>query len=193
MRSADLLAALPEARQEDAAVDPREAALSHLVRACASRALRISTDLLRSRVDAEDAVQEALARACRDFDKLRDHGSLEGWFFRVLINVCMRTRRRQALWRTLTPWRGQAPAAAPEPIDPARRADESLVARAELDRLNAAIDELPGKQRTALLLRYGHDASVAEIADMLGIGVGTAKTHLARALARTRTRLERTP
>ena len=46
------------------------------------------------------------------------------------------------------------------------------------------------QQRTALVLRYGHDLPVAEVADLLGVELATAKTHLVRGLARLRDLME---
>ena len=53
-----------------------------------------------------------------------------------------------------------------------------------------SLDGLAPKQRAAVVLRYGHDLSVAEIADILGVEPATAKTHLVRGLGRLRELME---
>src|SRR5262245_25022343 len=150
----------------------RDHALAELLR-CAPRAFRIAADLLRDRVEAEDAVQEALARVCREYGRVRDP---QAWFFKVLVNVCLRAQRRRR-WRSIF-WRSE--------VDPAPSAEQRVAHR----ELLAAVDQLPPMQRTAVVLRYGHDLSWSEIAEMLGIGEGTVKTHLSRGLTRLRKQLK---
>ena len=149
----------------------REQALAELLRS-APRAFRMAADLLRDRAEAEDVVQEALARVCRDFESVRDP---QAWFFRVVVNLCMRVQRRRR-WRAIF-WTSD--------IDSAPGPDE----RAAHRELLAAVDGLPAMQRTAIVLRYAQELSVAEIAQLLGVGEGTVKTHLSRGLARLRKRM----
>ena len=59
-----------------------------------------------------------------------------------------------------------------------------------LGALFGRLDDLSPQQRTALVLRYGHDLPVPEIAAMLGVELATAKTHLVRGLARLRDLME---
>jgi RNA polymerase sigma-70 factor, ECF subfamily len=149
----------------------REQALAEFLRS-APRAFRVAANLLRDRAEAEDVVQEALARVCRDFESVRDP---QAWFFRVVVNLCMRTQRRRR-WRAIF-WTSE--------VDLAPGPDE----RAAHRELLAAVDRLPAMQRTAVVLRYAQELSLGEIAELLGIGEGTVKTHLSRGLARLRKRM----
>lgn len=152
----------------------REAALDHLIRTAAPRAMRIAVRLVGP-VDAEDAVQEALARTCRDFARVREP---EAWLVRVLVNHCLRVQRRRRVWRWL--WLDPpAPAPAPSAHEQLERARAAALLRHHVDRL-------PTMQRTAIVLRYGEDLSPAEIAAAMGVEETTVKTHLARGLARLR-------
>jgi RNA polymerase sigma-70 factor (ECF subfamily) len=67
---------------------------------------------------------------------------------------------------------------------------EAIADREELGALFARLDTLSPQQRAALVLRYGHDLPVATIAEMLGVELATAKTHLVRGLARLRDLME---
>ena len=166
----------------------REQALDEVARRCARRGYSIAYRLLRDRSEAEDAVQEALARACESWSRLRDPAAMDAWFHRVLTNLCLRTLRRRRLFA----WCRRA-----DLEDAARPADElpavSLPDLAGLDarRLLAAVDRLPPMQKSVVVLRYGEDMAIGDIAAALGIGTETVKTHLARGLGRLRDRLGR--
>ena len=187
-------------RPTEAAAARRERALTQLATATAPRGYRIAFDLLRDRAEAEDAVQEALARACEAADRLREPDAIEGWFYRVLTNVCLRQLRRRRLRRWLGGGRrgtpnqhyDALPDEAPdlEANGPDAPADQALAERQEIAHLLDQLDALPAQQRVALVLRYGHDRSIAEIADMLDVKPATIKTHLVRGLRRLRAALE---
>jgi RNA polymerase sigma-70 factor (ECF subfamily) len=168
----------------------RNEALEALLRTSSARGMRIAQALLRSRAEAEDAVQEALARACQEFARLRDPAALDGWFYRVLTNVCMRAQRRG---RVLRGWRrllGQSETPSLEQAGDVLLPDEELSRRQRLRLLQRRVHELPPMQRTVLILRYGQELPIFEIAEMLGVGAGTVKTHLTRGLARLREKME---
>jgi len=124
-------------------------------------------------------LQEALVRTLDGFHRLRDPRALEGWFFTVLTNLCIRSLRRRrvvAAFARLVGARGDTGRAASD-LGP------------DHARLVTALDELPAMQKTAMVLRYGHDLGVDEIAAAMDVGAETVKTHLKRARARLRARL----
>jgi RNA polymerase sigma-70 factor (ECF subfamily) len=186
-----------DVRSTDAAAARREHVLTRLATATAPRGYRVAFDLLRDRAEAEDAVQEALARACEAADRLREPDAIEGWFYRVLTNVCLRMLRRRRVRRWLGMGRRPADAAPgladdPPDLDPdASPADQALAERQEIAHLLDQLDALPAQQRVALVLRYGHDRSIAEIAELLAVKPATIKTHLVRGLRRLRAAMER--
>ena len=184
--------------------------LSELAQAPARKAYAIAYDLLGNRAEAEEAVQDALARACENLHELRDAAAAPAWFLRIVTTQCLRTLRRRRLRRAVfgrwlervsddgeaTPVEGDGlPTAelgarlhgtAPPP------ADAALGSHQDVASLLARLGDLPSKQRAALVLRYGHDLPVPAIAEMLGVEQATAKTHLVRGLARLRELLETT-
>lgn len=183
-----------------ASATTRERLIAELAEGPARRGFHIAYDLLGSRAEAEDAVQEALARACEALDRLREPAAAEAWFRRVLVNVCLRALRRRRMRRVV---RGIFPGAGEPPPDaiaedlpsvsapPSEDIVDQIAARADTRRLLTALEHLPAKQRTALMLRYGQELSVGEVADLLGVGHGTAKTHLVRGLRRLRSLMEK--
>jgi RNA polymerase sigma-70 factor, ECF subfamily len=128
-----------------------------------------------SRAAAEDAVQEALARAWERTERGEQIDSLRAWVMKVAINFT-----RSAYRRTRAE----------------HRARERLAARGDLDLMGTqptiagsdrtidigrALSTLPRRQREATVLRYYLDLSVLEVAAALGVNEGTAKTTLFRA------------
>jgi RNA polymerase sigma-70 factor (ECF subfamily) len=185
--------------------DARSRLLSDLAGPPARKGYGIAYDLLGNRAEAEEAVQEALARACESIGDLRDQAAAPAWFLRIVTTMCLRTLRRRRLKRALFGWwpgrdeeTDAAPAADTGTDDIAERMHatggpaprDALAEREELGALFAQLDQLSAQQRTALVLRYGHDLPVPEIAQLLGVELATAKTHLVRGLARLRDLME---
>ncbi len=118
------------------------------------------------RVEAEDAVQEAFARAVAAGDRFRRVDNPEAWLRTVALNVLRRRWRRSRMFGALSP-RLATPADVPG-------ISEDHVAVIE------ALRELPVSQREVLALFYFGDLSVHEIAATLGIADGTVKSRLTR-------------
>ena len=118
-----------------------------------------------SRNDAEDAAQEALARAFQRWRRLRGQPWIDGWILTTTINVLRKTGPRRARAGPNEP--------APNPAD----------VDASLD-LWKAIRELPNRQAEAVVLHYLADLPIRSVAGAMGCREGTAKAHLSRARAR---------
>jgi RNA polymerase sigma factor (sigma-70 family) len=142
----------------------------------ARRLYGLAFSILRDAGEAEDAVQETMVRAWRNWDSLRDEAARAGWLTRICVNHCV--RRRSLMSRLPWPSGGRdevLPAAVPPaPADP-RRA-----------RLRDGFKRLSVRQRAVLSLHYHHGYSLDESAALIGCRPGTARSHLARALATLR-------
>jgi RNA polymerase sigma-70 factor (ECF subfamily) len=148
----------PAARESAAAYDARFA----LAR---DRLVRICTGLVGD--EAEDVVQDAYLRGRSRWRQLRDDDLFEAWLTRIAINLCINRRRsrQRLLERVPILARGQAP--------PTR--DISLV---EL------IETLPPRERTLVVLYYGHGYEAEEIARMTGLSAVNVRTIVFRARRR---------
>jgi RNA polymerase sigma-70 factor, ECF subfamily len=179
--------------------------LSDLATGPAKKGYAVAYDLLGNRAEAEEAVQEALARACEAIDDLRDPGAAPAWFLRIVTTMCLRMLRRRKLRRALIGWLPGQKETTAAPADLAAPREDiaermhgvanaapvaQLQSQQELGALFGRLEELSTQQRTALVLRYGHDLPVGEIAELLGVELATAKTHLVRGLARLRDLME---
>jgi RNA polymerase sigma factor (sigma-70 family) len=147
------------------------------------RAIRVARRILGDETLAEDAAAEALARAHAAWRKVGSQPYCEAWILRVTANVAVdltRKRRRTDLL----------------PLDDAR--DLSLDADREdrhlshLD-LADALASLPKRQREVVVLQHLQGFSEAEVAEALGVSVGTVKKNGFRAREAMRKRLGRDP
>ena len=128
---------------------------------------------------ARDAVQEALIRAWRDLPGLRDPAAFDGWLRRLTVNACLDQLRRRK-HRPIEV--GITDAFAPAVADFSR----GVIDRDVLDR---ALLDLEPDRRALVVLHCFLGAPLHEVANALGIPVGTAKSRLNRTLGILRARL----
>jgi RNA polymerase sigma-70 factor, ECF subfamily len=140
---------------------------------CGPLAYRVARGVLRNDADAEDVAQEALLRAYRRFDRLRDPLRFRGWLVRIVFRLAL-DRARSAKRRELreTEWSQPSRRAAPPTA-------EELAASSEFQKhFDRAMDALPEKLRLVLLLSAMEGHTLEEVAAMLGLPVGTVKSRL---------------
>jgi len=131
------------------------------------RLLTAALRLLRyRRHDAEEAVQDAWLRIWGSAEGLRDPASWAAWIYRILRNCCLKRR--------------QVPAGAPLP-DVA--APDAAAEPPDLVPLALALQRMPDAYREAVILRYQQKLEYHEIAEVLEIAVGTAKSNVHRGIA----------
>jgi RNA polymerase sigma-70 factor (ECF subfamily) len=136
--------------------------------------------LLGNAAEAEDATQEAMARAWRARRSLRDPSAFEPWLDRIVVNSCRDRLRRRRVVKIVDLDEG----AHVEGRDPFR----DFLARDELGR---ALDVLTPDQRIVVVLRFWRDLSLEQIAQRLDWPLGTVKSRLHHAMAALRGQLER--
>jgi len=137
---------------------------------CGPLAFRVARGVLRNSADAEDVAQEALLRAYRRFEHLRDRARFRGWLVRISFRLAIdrtRSSKRREVRETL--WSQSAP----------RPSTEDLAATSEFQaHLDRAMEELPEKHRLVLLLAAMQGHTLEEVAAMLGLPIGTVKSRL---------------
>jgi len=140
---------------------------------CGPLAYRVARGVLRNDADAEDVAQEALLRAYRRFDRLRDAQRFRGWLVRIVFRLAL-DRARSAKRRELRETEWAQPARRPAPATA-----EELAASSEFQaRFDRALDELPEKLRLVLLLAAMEGHTMEEVAAILALPVGTVKSRL---------------
>lgn len=135
--------------------------------------------ILGDRSMAEDAVQEALLRAWRGLPKLRDAERWEAWLHRVLVNACMDVAKRtRTSALELEPWFS---------VNEDDPFETEIDAR---DEVSQALARVNPHQRAVLVLRYFLGLSVPEVAEILHVPLGTAKSRLHNALGAMRAEVD---
>jgi RNA polymerase sigma-70 factor (ECF subfamily) len=140
---------------------------------CGPLAFRVARGVLRNDADAEDVAQEALLRAYRRFDRLRDAQRFRGWLVRIVFRLALDRARsaKRREWRE-TEWARPGRRAAPPNA-------EQLTASSEFQaNFDSAMDALPEKLRLVLLLAAMEGHTLEEVAGMLGLPIGTVKSRL---------------
>ncbi|MCG6927044.1 MAG: sigma-70 family RNA polymerase sigma factor [Acidobacteria bacterium] len=163
-------------------------ALAPLMERHYPRLYRLALSYVRNPDDALDVVQETFVKAFRKADRWDGSTEAGPWLSRVAVNQSIdrwrRNRRRQATFTPLAEGDHDESLAAGGP-DPDRR----VLRREMRDRLAMALEDLPERQRAVVVLRHYQEMSLDEIAQTLGMRLGTVKSTLHRALGRMRTGL----
>jgi RNA polymerase sigma-70 factor (ECF subfamily) len=138
-------------------------------------ARRLARWLMRDQDDADDVVQEASLRALRYFETFTG-GNGRAWFLTIVRNTC--TRRRARSWQVATdPFDEELHSTRRQGSDP-----ETLMLQIDgLTLLERAIDTLPDRSRDLLVLRELEGLSYRELADVMGVPIGTVMSGLSRA------------
>jgi RNA polymerase sigma factor (sigma-70 family) len=136
--------------------------------------------ILRDSEQAKDAVQETLVRAWRDLPTLRSPDRFDAWLHRLLVRACIDEARRLRRHRfdvELTP------------IDLAA-ADDTASSMADRDQLERGFNRLEPEARALIVLHHYLDLPLPQVADTLGIPLGTAKSRLHRGIQLMRSALD---
>ena len=161
------------------AIEGDHEAFSDLARASIRKLYAVARLILRDDTRAEDATQEALVAAWRDLSSLRDPDRFEAWLHRVVVRECYRLAKRD---RRRIEVEGQ--------VRPLTETSDIGHQQAVRDELERGFARLPVEQRSVLVLHHYLGYSFPEIASVLGIPVGTAKSRVHRATVAMRAALQ---
>ena len=135
------------------------------------RYYRLAYSYVKNEHDALDIVQDALYNALKSYKKLRDPEAIKTWFYRIVVNTSLNyiKKNKRLVYLDDAEW-----AAIP---------DESEIS----DRsLREAVDLLPPKDKTVIVLRFFEDMKISDIAAVLRENENTVKTRLYAALNKLR-------
>jgi RNA polymerase sigma-70 factor (ECF subfamily) len=155
------------------------------------RVYRVILLLVKDRDTADTLSQECFLRAYQNLAQFRGECRIETWLIRIAVNLVRdhSKSRRVSFWRKLVGLEDAGtneigvPASSPSP-------ERVLLAKAELQAVWGAVDVLSPQQREVFLLRFVEELSLVEIAEVLGLRVGSVKAQLFRALANVRKQMK---
>lgn len=141
--------------------------------------------------DAQDCLQEAMLRIYRSISGFKGQSSFSTWIYRVTMNTCLDELRKKKNKQTTsldglldTGW---------SPSDDYDTPEHHTIEQERKKALHGAISELPEDMRSAVVLRDIQGFSYEEIAEMLGINVGTIKSRISRGREKLREKIRRRP
>jgi len=163
-----------------------------LVRRHQRRLHRVLLMLVRNADDADTLTQECFLRAFQRLSTFRGDSSIETWLLRIAVNLYRDHVRNQRImfWKRFQGLDDDA--AVPEVllVAPDASQERRMIARDELQAVWAAVAELSPRQREVFTLRFVEDMDLREIAETLGLKVGTVKAQLFRSITAVRKKLE---
>jgi RNA polymerase sigma-70 factor, ECF subfamily len=170
-------------------------AADRLLETYGDRVYRLALRITGNAQDAEEVVQDAFWSVLRHIDTFRGESLLGSWIYRITANTAYQKLRRATHRRDELSLDQVLPISddGRHPGDPsgdwsAQIYDPAI--QSELrDVLASAIDELPANHRAVFVLHDVEGLSMAEVADVLGITLATARVHAHRARLRLRKRL----
>ena len=151
----------------------------------------VALRMFNNREDAQDCLQEAMLRVYRSIGGFKGQSSFSTWLYRITMNTCLdelrRKKNKQSTSLDNLVEQGWSPS------DEGNTPEKHAV-RTELRReLSQAIQELPEDMRSAVVLRDIQGFAYDEIADALGVNVGTIKSRISRAREKLRGKLKEKP
>ncbi len=155
-----------------------KAAFGHLVENHQSRLLTVAYAVLGNRHDAEDVVQEVFVKAYLVLEQLKEPASFRSWLLRITVNKAINWRKKTArIWLELDKMTLEDDGAGPA---------EELEASEQRRQIQAALEQLTPQHRAILVLREEEMLSYEEIAELLGLPIGTVRSRLSYARQKLR-------
>ena len=157
-----------------------EQAFASLAVSVGNRLHAVAHRILRDTDLAEDATQQALLAIWRDLPQLRDPARFDAWSYRLLVRACYAEGRRTRHW---------APNLRLLPADePA--ASEGLSSVIDRDQLERGFRRLSIEHRAVVVLHHYLEMSLEDVAQTLGVPLGTVRSRLHYAMRALRSALE---
>lgn len=160
-------------------------AFDQLVGRYQGQVVNLARAMTGSDADVDDMAQEVFVRAWRSLPAFRGEAAFRTWLYGIALNVIRTHRARRSKIRALF-W--TAPAESPDdPLERVRDEDAGIERKIMMrDAIDRALKQLPAELREALILRDVQGLDYREIAEALGLPLGTVESRIFRARQRLR-------
>ena len=142
-------------------------ACTELLRIYRDRAVNLAYGVLRNRADAEDAAQQAFIRVFTTLSDFRGESAFFSWLYRIVISISIDMTRKASTTEVA--------------FEPELHGNTDCCGNERRLEVDAALNSLPVHLRSILVLREIDELSYEEIAEILGIPVGTVRSRLSSA------------
>ena len=158
-----------------------------LIRRYMEKAFHIAFNFTRDTETAKDLSQDAFLRAFAKIKHFDGRSSFYTWFYRIVVNLCLdhARRRGRVSWQSLDDM-SEEPGVQQQLADVTCAPDQEAMAGEAKRKVNATLEAMPKKQRTAFLLRNHQGLSIADVAQVMKTTEGTVRVYLHRAVAALR-------
>ncbi|WP_223070415.1 RNA polymerase sigma factor SigW [Paenibacillus caui] len=169
-----------------------QGAFAELVELYKDKIFHLAYRMLSNRHEAEDIVQEAFLRVYKNWDRYDENQKFSTWIYRIATNLCIdRLRKRKPTYSLDAELNDQDGTDGYTLVPGDERTPETAYLLSETQTtIHQAIDGLPAKYKSVMVLRYLQELSLQEIADILKMPVTTVKTRVHRGREFLRKRLE---
>ncbi|UJF33721.1 RNA polymerase sigma factor SigW [Paenibacillus hexagrammi] len=181
-----------EARLAKLARNGDRAAFAELVELYKDKIFHLAYRMLNNKQEAEDAVQETFLRVYTNLHRYDENQKFSTWIFRIGTNLCIDKLRRRKNTYSLDAEMPEGEGSDYYSMLPSNEAtpEKQVIVSETQEQIRQAIDTLPEKYKSVVILRYLHDMSLQEIGDVLNMPVTTIKTRVHRGREYLRKRLE---
>ena len=165
---------------------PEESLTKMLVDHYYTYIVRLAGSILRDTAEAEDIAQETFVSALLHIESVDPNTNVKAWLSTIAVNKCrdlMRRRKVKQKFQTIMETFWDRP-------DPTTLPERMAMHEESASRLWTAVDQLKDKHRLPILLRYGHNLSIREIAEVLETKEGTIHSRLHYAYKKLQVQLD---
>lgn len=172
-------------RESDAGLAERliagdPSAFRDLVEAYKRKVYGLAYEMTQNHTDAEDISQVSFMKVHRSIGTIKPEWGLNTWLYRIVYRTALDHIRK----RTFFP-KEAGPSLSPlfgDPPDSSQNPESAAEVASLRRRIDEALAKISRRERAALILRHYHDLKVKEIAETLGVSLGSAKSYLFRAI-----------
>ncbi len=168
-------------------------AFGALVKKYQQKVFYLAYDMIHDYEDAKDIAQDAFIKAFEKLHQFEERAQFSTWLYRITVNLAMDQHRRRkrrphdSLDDKIHEIERQKNS---EQEEEGRRSEMELQTTAQRQQIDKALEHLSDNQRVATVLKYFHQKSSKEIAEVLGCSESTARIHLFRAMKNMKKQLK---
>jgi len=169
-------------------------AFAQLVEKHDARVMSLARSILGCGFDAEEAYQEIFLKIYRSLPAFRFESDFSTWIHRIAVNTALSKRRslqrRRQKEQIMDPLNSEDDFFDSVPNNPLDNPENQQLRSEILAQIERALEGIPARQRTVFVMKHDQGMKLKEIARTLGIGEGTVKAYLFRAIENLRSALE---